>query len=170
MTTSVPGTDAATTGIVGFNHVAMPVRDVHEALRFWSTIFGAQVLGTFENDGFGIVAMPGNFLLGFSAQDKGAATGRRAEYPHYGLDVAPDRMDALRDRLTEFGVPCDQVWTRFRSEALMYFRDPSGNLFELYCHEGYSDVGSIDLGRFYGGDFETDLEALNYDTWNDPGR
>lgn len=154
-------------GIIGFNHAAMPVRDVHEALRFWSTIFGAQVLGTFENETFGIVAMPGNFLLGFALQKEGQ-TGRRAEYPHYGLDVDPTRMDALRERLRQFGVPCDQIWTRFRNEALMYFRDPSGNLFELYCHEGYADAKTVDVGRWYGGDFETDLEALNYETWNDP--
>ncbi|MFM2409290.1 MAG: hypothetical protein RL481_118 [Pseudomonadota bacterium] len=160
--------DPETRGIVGFNHVAMPVRDVHEAIRFWTTIFGAQPIDTFEDDTFGIVLMPGGFLLGFSLQPDGW-TGPCAEYPHYGLEVDPTRMDALRDRLKSFGVPCEQIWTRFRSEALMYFRDPSGNLFELYCHENYAKVGSSSVGRWYGGDYETNLEALNYSNWNDPG-
>ncbi len=161
--------DAESRGITGFNHVAMPVRDVEEALRFWTTVFGAHMIGTYEDNTFGIVAMPGGFLLGFSKQPAGY-TGPRAEYPHYGLDVDPTRMEALRERLLSFGVPCDRIWTRFRSEALMYFRDPSGNLFELYCHEGYPKTDSASVGRWYGGDFETDLEALNYSTWKDPGK
>lgn len=160
--------DPDTRGIVGLNHIAMPVRDVDEAIRFWSTIFGAQLIGKFENDTFGMVAMP-NFLFGFSLQPEGFARPK-AEFPHYGMDTDPERMEALRERLQSFGVPCDHIWTRFRSEALMYFRDPSGNLFELYCHEGYGKAQSADLGRWYGGDFETDLEALNYSTWNDPGK
>lgn len=161
--------DPDTRGIVGFNHVAMPVRDVDEALRFWSSIFGAIPLGKFENDTFGIVSMPGNFLLGFSLQPSGY-TGRKAEYPHYGLDIDPERLEPMRERLLSFGVPCDRIWTRFRNEALMYFRDPSGNLFELYCHEGFKDSNNIDVGRWYGGQFETDLEALNYSAWNDPAK
>lgn len=165
----VTPTDPEARGIVGFNHVAMPVRDVHEAIRFWTTIFGGQFISTFENDTFGAVMMPGGFLFGLSLQPEGY-TGPRAEYPHYGLDVDPERIDALRERLLSFGVPCDKVWTRFRSEALMYFRDPSGNLFELYCHEGYKKVESASVGRWYGGEFETDLAALNYSTWKDPGK
>jgi catechol 2,3-dioxygenase-like lactoylglutathione lyase family enzyme len=155
-------------GITGFNHVAMPVRDPYEACRFWSTIFGGENMGVHDNGTFGMVVMPGKFLFGFALQREGQ-TGRKAEYPHYGLDVDPERMDALRDRLIEFGVPCDLIWTRFRSEALMYFRDPSGNMFELYCHQGYKDVANIALSRSSGGNFVNDFEALNYDTWRDPG-
>ena len=55
-------------------------------------------------------------------------------------------MEPLKERLRELGVPSDDIWTPFRSEALMYFRDPSGNLFELYCHEGYKKANSVPVG------------------------
>ena len=154
--------------IAGLNHVAIPVRDPAEAVRFWTHVMGAEKIGEYEEGTFAIVMMPGGFMLGFS-KERGGWTARKAEYPHIGFNVAPEMMEPLKQRLKQFGVPSDDIWTRFRSEALMYFRDPSGNLFELYCHEGYAKAGSIPVGIHYGGSFRTDLEALNYDTWSDPG-
>lgn len=155
--------------IAKFNHVAVPVRDPLEAARFWTALTGAQLLGRFEEDTFAIMMMPGGFLLGFSRQPDGW-TGRTAEYPHVGLEVAPDMVEPMKQRLGELGVPCDQIWTRFGKEALMYFRDPSGNLFELICEEGYAKAAELPVGQYYGGRFKTDLAALNYDRWNDPGQ
>ena len=45
----------------------------------------------------------------------------------------------------------------------MYFRDPSGNLFELYCPKGFKDADKVPRGAGVGGDYEIDLGALNYD-------
>lgn len=151
------------------NHVAVPVRDPMEAVRFWTALTGAQMLGEYEEGTFAIMLMPGGFLLGCSKQPEGW-TGRTAEYPHIGLEVEGDMMEPLKQRLEELGVPCEQIWTRFKKEGLMYFRDPSGNLFELICEEGYPKANTAPVGHFYGGTFKTDLEALNYSTWNDPGK
>lgn len=162
-------TDINKRSIAGLNHISVPVRDGAEALRFWTAIFGAEFVVEASVESFILIRMPGGFDLGLSVQPTGW-TGRGAEYPHYGFNVDPDMMEPLKARLEKFGVPTQSIWTRFRSEALMYFRDPSGNLFELYCHEGYRKATSIPVGSFYGGDFKSPLEALNYDTWNDPGK
>ena len=50
----------------------------------------------------------------------------------------------------------------------MYFRDPTGNLWELYCERGFT--GSVRRTPSAGGDYVPDLPALSYEHWNDPGR
>jgi catechol 2,3-dioxygenase-like lactoylglutathione lyase family enzyme len=154
--------------IAGLNHISIPVRDAAEAVRFWTNVFGAEVVRDHSNDGFAEVRLAG-MIFGFATQSAGW-TGMSAEFPHYGFAVEPENMRPLKDRLSAFGVPTHEIWTRMRVEALMYFRDPSGNLFEFYCPKGYRDVNSIPVGVFGGGNYQVDLEALNYRTWNDPGK
>ncbi len=154
--------------VSGFSHISMPVRDVEEAVRFWTTVFGAEPVLNVHRDQFAEVRV-GGVILGFSRQPSGW-TSRSAEFPHYAFFVEPEDMVPLKERLEAFGVPTHEIWTRNRVEALMYFRDPSGNLFELYCKRGFKDVTTIPQGRSAGGDYQVDLEALNYDHWNDPGK
>lgn len=70
--------------------------------------------------------------------------GRRpphAEYPHYAFTLAPEDFMGIKRRLEAFGVPTLDPWGRMnRPHALMYFRDPSGNQFELFCPNGFSAV------------------------------
>lgn len=155
--------------ISGVNHVALPVRDRAEGFRFWNRIFGAELIVSADADNFTFLQMPGGFQLGLAEMPQDWEPLRPEEYPHLAFDVPPGMMDVLKDRLDYYGIPTHDIWTRFRTEALMYFRDPSGNLFELYCHEGYEKAGSIPVGSSYGGDFFPDLQALNYTVWNDPG-
>ena len=68
----------------------------------------------------------------------------------------------MKQRLDEAGVKTHQPWTRNRREALMYFRDPSGNLFELYCPD-YDRTEELALAKQRGGDFHPDVDALFYD-------
>jgi hypothetical protein len=65
-------------------------------------------------------------------------------------------MEAFKACLERAGVPTHAIWTRNRVEALMYFRAPSGNLFELYCKEGYA-AEQIPVGKGADGDYEVDL-------------
>jgi hypothetical protein len=67
----------------------------------------------------------------------------------------------MKERLESYGVPTTEPWTRDYVKALMYFRDPSGNLFEMYCAQGFK--GKLRRGARAGGDYEIDFEALNYD-------
>jgi len=65
-------------------------------------------------------------------------------------------------------VPTHDICTRNGRDASMYFRDPSGNLFELYCESGFA--GEVRRAASAGGDYAPDVRALNYASWNDPGR
>ncbi|HEY7065687.1 MAG TPA: VOC family protein [Chloroflexota bacterium] len=144
----------------GFSHVSLPVRDVEEACRFWTEVLGAERVLNRHPQQFAEVRV-GGILLGFSRQPTGW-TGRTAEFPHYAFFVNPADMETFKGRLERAGVPTHAIWTRNRVEALMYFRDPSGNLFELYCPKGYA-TDRIPVGKGAGGDYEVDLAALNYD-------
>lgn len=150
------------------NHISVPVRDRQEAVRFWTHIFGGKVKVDIEKTNFALISVPGGFDIGVSKRD-GGWTGRTAEYPHYGLNTDPDKIEAIKAKLESYGVPTHAIWTRFASEGLMYFRDPSGNLFELYCHDGYKGAATAPVGADYGGNFRPDFEALCYDSWRDPG-
>jgi len=152
--------------VAGFNHVSMPVRDIAEAIRFWTGIFGGKVVLQVPGDAFAEVEV-GGMILGLSKQS-GGWTGSTAEFPHYAFTVDGAQMRPLQARLSQFGVPTHPIWTRHQVEALMYFRDPSGNLFELYCPQGFPDAKSIPVGGLGRDGFKPDLAALNYDRWNDP--
>lgn len=155
--------------ITGLNHISVPVRDRPEAVRFWQAVAGAEILVKVDVEPFTLLRMPGNFDLGVSEQP-GGWTAPDAEYPHYAFDVDPELVESLKAKLDELGIPNQGIWTRFQSEVLLYFRDPSGNLFEIYCHEGYGKAREVPVGHFYGGDFVLDFQALNYENWNDPGK
>ncbi len=151
--------DAARPRFAGFSHVSMPVRDLDEACRFWTEVLGAEPVLYLPARGFAEVRI-GGIILGFS-QQPGGWTGRTAEFPHYAFFVEPDQMVAIKARLEAAGVPTHPIWTRNQVEALMYFRDPSGNLFELYCPRGFPGVERLPRGGAHG-DYVPDLGALNY--------
>jgi catechol 2,3-dioxygenase-like lactoylglutathione lyase family enzyme len=53
-------------------------------------------------------------------------------------------------------------WTGRRDRtALIYFRDPSGNLFELYCRK-LKEASTFARGAKQGGSYALDFAALNY--------
>ncbi len=143
----------------GFSHVSLPVRDSKEALRFFTEVLGAELV--FDREGFGEVKI-GGIILGLSPQKEGW-TGYKAEFPHYAFFIEGDQFISMKERLESYGVPTTQIWTRDGVRTLMYFRDPSGNLFELYCPKGFKDADKVPRGAGVGGDYEIDLGALNYD-------
>jgi catechol 2,3-dioxygenase-like lactoylglutathione lyase family enzyme len=162
---NAPGSIASPT-VSGFSHISLPVRDIAEAVRFWTAIFRADPVRNNHPDRFAEVRI-GGMVIGLSKEPAGW-TAANAEFPHYAFFVQADQMEPLKKRLESFDIPTHAIWTRNRKEALMYFRDPSGNLFELYCEEGYEDIGSLPLGVSAGGEYAVDFQALVYQRWRDP--
>jgi hypothetical protein len=101
-------------------------------------------------------------IIGFSEQ-KGAWTAPDAEFPHYAFEVPPLEFEPLKARLDAAGVKTHPIWTRHGVEALMYFRDPSGNLFELNCIEGFPNAEALPHAQGWGGDFRPPVAHLSYD-------
>jgi metallothiol transferase len=112
-----------------FNHLSVPVKDVKQSIRFFMEVLGAEWVQ--ERETFAEVRC-GKMIIGLSKQP-GGWTAPDAEFPHYGFEIAPEDMWPLKARIESHGVPTHDIWTRNGYTGLMYFRDPSGNLFELYC-------------------------------------
>ena len=76
----------------------------------------------------------------------------------------------MRTWLAACGIPMTNLWTRNGEVVLMFFRDPSGNLIELFCEGGYE--GSENLARSpvaRGHGVAIDVDAIGYDSWKLPG-
>lgn len=146
------------------HHLGVPVRDLDEACAFWVSAFGAEPLPT-SRPGFAALRVA-DVTLQLAEQD-GGWTGRGAEYPHRGWRFAPDAMWPAQARLQALGVPTGRIWTRHGVEGLMYFRDPSGNLFETACWHGLEAADALPRDVRGGGAYKIDLEGLNY-TWQPP--
>jgi catechol 2,3-dioxygenase-like lactoylglutathione lyase family enzyme len=148
----------------GYNHMTLPVRDMHEAKRFFVTALGGTV--AFERPEH-ITVIVGGAEIGLSSE-AGGWTAADAEYPHYTFFVKSEDLIPLKQRLENYRVPTSDVWSRNGIDAAMYFRDPSGTLWELYCESGFGGV--VRQGVSAGGNYLPDVKALNYATWKDPGK
>ena len=143
-----------------FNHASIPVKDLEESKRFYSKVLGGENVRDLA-PGFAEVEV-GGATIGLS-QQKSGWTGRDAEYPHYAFTMAPEEFYPFVEHLKSCGIPTPGPWTRHGVEALMYFRDPSGNLLELYCPEGLKDADKLPRSVKAGGQYVVDFAALNYE-------
>ncbi len=106
---------------VGFNHVALEVGDIDEALAFYGRIFAFTLRGRSESMAF--IDLGDQFLALQSGRHQGPDDGR-----HFGLVV--DDKDAARAALLAAGV--ELLDGRF-----LDFRDPWGNRVEIV---GYDNI------------------------------
>ena len=148
----------------GFNHMTLPCRDLQEGKRFFVEVFGSPV--TVERPDH-VTVLLGGAQVGMGRQIHGSTT-KHLEHPNYRLLAKPDQLMPLKQRLESYGVPTHDVWTRNGIDAAMYFRDPSHNLWELYCERGFQ--GSVRQGISAGGTYAVDFGALHYEAWHDPGK
>ena len=91
-----------------------------------------------------------------------------SEYPHIAFYVTPEALVHMKRWLTHCGIPTSNFWTRHGVETLMFFRDPSGNVIELYCDKGFAGAECLPHGPPRGHGTAVDIDALYYDTWSLP--
>ncbi|WP_442756107.1 VOC family protein [Methylocystis sp. JAN1] len=104
---------------VGFNHVALEVGDVEEALAFYRRIFDFELRGKSEDMAF--IDLGDQFLALQKGRRQPADDGR-----HFGLVV--DDKDAVRKALAEAGV-------EILPGPFLDFLDPWGNRVEVVAYE-----------------------------------
>jgi hypothetical protein len=100
--------------------------------------------------------------ISFNAQPSGW-TGRDAAFPYYAFAIAPEHFLPMKAHLEAYGVPTHPISTDATGAAYLYFRDPAGNLFQLYCADGLPDAAALSPGTLAGADYQVDFAALNYD-------
>jgi lactoylglutathione lyase len=106
---------------VGFNHVALEVGNIEEALAFYARIFEFQLRG--KNEDMAFIDLGDQFLALQKGRKQPSDDGR-----HFGLVV--DDKEAVRQALAEAGV-------EVLPGPFLDFRDPWGNRVEIV---GYDDI------------------------------
>ncbi len=106
---------------VGFNHVALEVGDIEEALSFYARLFEFQLRGKSEQMAF--IDLGDQFIALQKGRRQPSDDGR-----HFGLVV--DDREAVRQALAEAGV-------EVLPGPFLDFRDPWGNRIEIV---GYDNV------------------------------
>jgi lactoylglutathione lyase len=113
--------DAKKARVVGFNHVALEVGDIEEALAFYGKLFDFTLRG--KSNGMAFIDLGDQFIALQKGRKQPADDGR-----HFGLVV--DDKEAVRSAMAAAGV-----------EALpgpfLDFRDPWGNRIEIV---GYDNI------------------------------
>ncbi len=145
--------------ILGLSHISVHVRDVDEASAFWIDLFEAEPHRRRPDGQIFEVQLSGVVLGFFEAP---GAIDTEAAYPHYAFVASPEGMRVMKQRLDKAGVKTHPIWTRDYVTALMYFRDPSGNMFELYCPT-YDRPDELRLAKSRDGDFEPPIADMMYD-------
>jgi lactoylglutathione lyase len=115
----VPMAESARPRVVGFNHVALEVGDIEEALAFYGRLFTFNLRG--KSDSMAFIDLGDQFIALQKGRRQPADDGR-----HFGLVV--DDKEAARKALKEAGVtPLDGPF--------LDFRDPWGNRVEIVGYE-----------------------------------
>ncbi|GHE20431.1 VOC family protein [Halomonas urumqiensis] len=124
-------------------HLAVQVRDLAEARRFYGELLGCSE-GRSSDSWVDFNFFGHQFVchLNPSLGEQGVADhrnpvdGHGVPVPHFGVVLEMATWEALVDRLTAAGVTFDiEPYIRFRGEpgeqATMFFRDPSNNAIEF---------------------------------------
>jgi lactoylglutathione lyase len=106
---------------IGFNHVALEVGDIEEALRFYGRLFDFELRG--KNSTSAFIDLGDQFLALQKGRKQAADDGR-----HFGLVV--DDMDAVRKALVDAGI-------QPLPGQFLDFLDPWGNRIEIV---GYDNI------------------------------
>ena len=106
---------------VGFNHIALEVGDIEEALAFYARLFEFKLRGKSEDMAF--IDLGDQFIALQEGRAQPADDGR-----HFGLVV--DDKEAVREALTHAGV-------EILPGPFLDFRDPWGNRIEIV---GYDNI------------------------------
>jgi uncharacterized protein len=149
-----------------FAHVSVPCRDLEEGKRFYGEVLGGELR----------IATPTFASFKLAGTDIGIGTDgctymeTSTEYPHMAFFIGPDELMHMKQWLTRCGIPTSNFWTRGGVEALMFFRDPSGNVIELYCQRGFKGAQELPKGPPRGHGTAVDIDALRYTHWKLPER
>jgi catechol 2,3-dioxygenase-like lactoylglutathione lyase family enzyme len=144
-----------------FAHASIYCRDLEKAKRFFTQVIGGELIHDVKDGatGFAEVRVAG-IIIGFTDRP-GRTTAPDAEYPHYAFFIEPEDFLPMVAWLRQNGVTTSEPWTRDGIKGLLYFRDPSGNLFEMYCPK-LKEAASFVRGAKQGGSYEINFGSLNY--------
>ena len=119
---------------VGFNHIALEVGDIDEALAFYGRLFDFNLRSKGKNSAF--IDLGDQFIALQKGRTQPADDGR-----HFGLVV--DNKEAVRQALADTGVK--PLPSRF-----LDFRDPWGNRIEIVPYDNIQFTKAANVLRGMG--------------------
>lgn len=119
---------------IGFNHIALEVGDIDEALKFYGRLFDFTLRG--RSDSMAFIDLGDQFLALQAGRKQPADDGR-----HFGLVV--DDREAVRQALVETGV-------EIIPGPFLDFRDPWGNRFEIVAYDNIQFTKALNVLRGMG--------------------
>jgi catechol 2,3-dioxygenase-like lactoylglutathione lyase family enzyme len=147
-----------------FNHVSVPCRDLEEATAFFVDVLGGEM--RISTPIFAEVWV-GGMNIGYGTQGT-TFMQPSCEYPHIAFYIGAEDLQRMKVWFAQCEIPTTHYWTRHGVEALMYFRDPSGNVFEFYCPEGMPGADTFPRGLAAAHGVAVDIDSIRYDTWKRP--
>ena len=147
------------------DHVSLPCRDLKEGIQFYRDVLGGEIIVT--DPAFALFRIAG-MRVGIGSVGCTFMTPH-TEYPHIAFNAAADALPEMKEWLSACGIPTSEYWTRKGIETLMFFRDPSGNVIELFCDGGYEGAANLPHGPSRGHGITIDIDLLSYTTWRLPG-
>lgn len=147
-----------------FAHLSLPCDDLEEGIAFYVDVLGAELR---VNGPIFASFRLGGVNVGIGIKNV-SFIGDSAEYPHIAFYLDAKSLVHMKEWLTQCGIPTSNLWTRTGVEALMFFRDPFGNVIELFCTEGYEGAAGLRRGTSAGHGIAVDIDALRYTTWKRP--
>jgi len=138
-------TEAKKARAVGFNHVALEVGDIDEALAFYGRLFEFTLRGREENMAF--IDLGDQFLALQQGRTQAPDDGR-----HVGIVV--DDKEAVRQAMAEAGVEAEPG-------PFLDFLDPWGNRIEIVGYRNIQFTKAPDVLRGMGlADLDKSPEAI----------
>lgn len=165
---TLPTSASKVSGPPRFNHldhVSLPCRDLKEGIQFYRDVLGGETIVT--DPAFALFKIAG-MRVGIGSVGCTFMTSH-TEYPHIAFNAAADALSEMKCWLLACGIPTSDLWTLKGIETLMFFRDPSGNVIELFCDSGFEGAADLPRGPSRGHGTTIDINSLSYTTWQLPG-
>lgn len=134
-----------------FGHAAIEVGDLGEAETFYRDTFGFAVRERYPEDGEVLLAVgqADHLLLHSAAADphvEGQGAGAGLHHAAFQLVEGHREICAVRRRLDDLGIRYQEE--DHDGDTSLYFRDPHGNLLEVYPAPGTTPRFATDADRF----------------------
>lgn len=121
--------------VLGFDHVALNVRDLNKSLEFYTKIFGLKITGReYSKPGVEYFLDCGDSLLGLiqgnDAEEKHLLQDGGVGGNHVSFRVETKEFDRIVEEIKKQGLTITFVKKREKSWSV-YFLDPDGNKLEM---------------------------------------
>jgi catechol 2,3-dioxygenase-like lactoylglutathione lyase family enzyme len=148
-----------------FAHCSLPCRDMAEGKCFYVDVLGGEM--RVNTPTFAMFVIAG---VEIGIGNEGCTFIQpHTEYPHIAFYADPDQMLHMKEWLTACGIPSSNFWTRQGVEALMFFRDPSGNMIELFCVKPFPGADKLlRSGPAAAPGKAVNLDSFLYTSWKLP--